>query len=592
MMEQTGGDKIVGCGDVGARDRHPALCYLRSFKEYVLMTLSRLTNVAAVVLGSAALALTAAVPAHVHAARPHISSSYPPLVVAGILAPPYVQNFNPYNSATNYTVLAMAGMMYEPLYFVDNAVGQEHPWLATSYSYSKDLKTLTFNIRQGVRWSDGQPFTARDVYYTLGILGRKNAAFDRVGLLSGAATKVTMPSATQVAIAFKTVDTTRIATIGSTLIVVPEHIWSKVKDPLRYVDTNPVGTGSFIQVSNFTARGFDISRNPNYWQKGVPAFNTIRVVGFTSSDAQNLALASGQIDWGNTLIPNVSRVYESRSPNYHHFYDPRAGLPNYIVTNDTKYPFTLIPFRKALSMAINRQAITQDAEFGYNPPTDVTGLRGPYNSWIDPSIPNTVMQYDPAASMAMLKGAGFTMQNGHLADPKGRQVSFDCQTFPQADTIASCQIIDNNLKAIGIDAGIKTYPYQNVEAHMKAADFDIVYWNGGGNISPYFTYYFECDPNTPYVHSHWQNPQMTSLLVQFRSTTDSQQQHKLMYQMERLWADNLPEIPVNIAPAPSEYSTANYTGFPTPANDYAFTQPFSLAPDTLLMVTRIHPSHA
>jgi len=77
---------------------------------------------------------------------------------------------------------------------------------------------------KGVRWSDGQPLTARDVYYTLAILGRKGAAFDRVGLLTGAATKVTMPSATQVAITFKTVDTARIATIGSTLIVAPEHI--------------------------------------------------------------------------------------------------------------------------------------------------------------------------------------------------------------------------------------------------------------------------------------------------------------------------------------------------------------------------------
>src|SRR5438477_8852533 len=68
--------------------------------------------------------------------------------------------FNPYNTHTNAGV---AGLVYETLYFVNVNDGSFTPMLATSYSWNSDNTQVTFNIRQGVKWNDGQPFTAKDV---------------------------------------------------------------------------------------------------------------------------------------------------------------------------------------------------------------------------------------------------------------------------------------------------------------------------------------------------------------------------------------------------------------------------------------------
>ncbi len=542
---------------------------------------------------SVCLVLTVALgptPAPTHMA--YAATSLPPLTVAGLLPPPFTRNFNPFSTAYT-TQLSVAKEIYEPLYIIDDVQGKGYPWLATAYAWSKDYKTLTFTIRHGVRWSDGQPFTARDVYWTLAVLGKKAATLDQIGLLTGKATGVTMPAPDQVAIHFAVGDTTRLFSLVNNTVVVPEHTWSKVKDPQNWDNPNPVGTGPFTQIANFSSQGFDVGRNPYYWQPGKPAFDTVRIIGYVSNDAQNLALASGQVDWGNTLIPNASRVYDSHSPNFHHFYDPRAGLPIMLVPNDQKYPFSLPVFRQALSMAVNRQAISQNAEYGYDPPSDATSLKGPLTSWIDPTIPNTFAEYHPDKAQALLKQAGFTLRNGQLYDPRGHPVSFNCTTATgQADWILSCQIIVQNFKALGIDASVVVRPFTAFTVYSAGpSTIDMMYIQEGGQFSPYYNYYFECDPTGPYDRARYNNPAMNRLLAAYRLTTDAQLQRRLAYQMERVWVNTMPEIPVVVIPGPADYSTAHYTGFPTPADDYAYNQPFSLPNDTLLMLTRIHPSH-
>src|SRR5437588_10522878 len=123
-------------------------------------TLPRSAKVAAQALLSGVLVLAAAI---VPAQAAKSSQSYPILVFQGGLQP-LVRNFNPF--APWAAQPEMQALIYEPLYEIDNVQFREYPWLATSYTWSTDLTTLTFTIRHGVRWSDGTPFTANDVYFT------------------------------------------------------------------------------------------------------------------------------------------------------------------------------------------------------------------------------------------------------------------------------------------------------------------------------------------------------------------------------------------------------------------------------------------
>src|SRR5262252_3203778 len=76
-------------------------------------------------------------------------------------------DFNPYNGAVTGLT---AGIFYEPLVYDNLLTDQKTPWLATKWDWSSDNSKLTFTIRQGVKWSDGQPFSADDVVFTFNML--------------------------------------------------------------------------------------------------------------------------------------------------------------------------------------------------------------------------------------------------------------------------------------------------------------------------------------------------------------------------------------------------------------------------------------
>jgi peptide/nickel transport system substrate-binding protein len=85
----------------------------------------------------------------------------------------FTDNFSPYAPSA---LDGVQGPMYETLLFFDRMNGSVQPWLASSYTFSSDAKSLTFHLRQGVKWTDGQPFTSDDVVFTLNDIKQYPAA--------------------------------------------------------------------------------------------------------------------------------------------------------------------------------------------------------------------------------------------------------------------------------------------------------------------------------------------------------------------------------------------------------------------------------
>src|ERR1700678_1975530 len=170
------------------------------------------------------------------------------------------QDFNPFATTAAPWGMGATGLIYEPLIQFDLAAPPKYyPWLATSYAWSNSGKTLTFTIRQGVKWNNGTPLTPADVAFTFNLL-KANAAINLNGLTM---TSVTT-SGNTVTLNFPTAQYANLQNIAGTAIV-PEAIWSKVGNPATYTDANPVGTGPYV-LSTFTPQGFTLSKNPSYWQ--------------------------------------------------------------------------------------------------------------------------------------------------------------------------------------------------------------------------------------------------------------------------------------------------------------------------------------
>ncbi|MEF1245403.1 ABC transporter substrate-binding protein, partial [Vibrio campbellii] len=132
----------------------------------------------------------------------------------------FVENFNPYTTKDT-----LHGIMFEPLFVLNNMTGETHYRLAESVEYSDDLKTITLKLRDGLEWSDGAPLTAEDVVFSFE-LTKKAPAFDVKAIWpTGNLTSITATDKQTVVFNLAEPDSTFLWSIGAYHIV-PKHTWS------------------------------------------------------------------------------------------------------------------------------------------------------------------------------------------------------------------------------------------------------------------------------------------------------------------------------------------------------------------------------
>ncbi len=100
-----------------------------------------------------------------------------------IITPAFTENFNPFTNGDN-----IKGLMFEPLLVYNAMAGKIEYRLAESFEYGSDLKSITYTLRSGLQWSDGQPLTAKDAVFSFG-MAQKYPAFDAAGLFASGKVK-------------------------------------------------------------------------------------------------------------------------------------------------------------------------------------------------------------------------------------------------------------------------------------------------------------------------------------------------------------------------------------------------------------------
>jgi peptide/nickel transport system substrate-binding protein len=527
------------------------------------------------------------------------------LVATGSGDPAFVRNFNPYVQGLPSSSFVRGGM-YEPLVITTPAGGgREYKWLAQSYAWSRDGRTLTLNIRRNVRWSDGRPLTAADVVYSI-TAGRQDKTMDIIGMFREGSNiaSVRQRGSHTVVIRLKSKDSQFVSVNLNAVFVVPKHVFSKVRDINKWTNRNPVGSGPFVRVSRFNAQDYVLERNPRYWRPGRPKIRCLEYIQATSNDAALLQIVSGKADWTHNFVPNVEKAYIAKNPRYYHaFYDTTA-YPISLMFDSEKYPYSLVPFRKAVSMAIDRQKVSRLGEYGYAPPTDAIGLSKLFPSWVtDRSVKSQAKQlaaYNPTAARRMLTSNGFRYDGNRLIDPRGNRVSFTIHVISGwSDWVASLQIISKNLEDIGIDASVKLEPdWGSWFPNATSTKFVTLLWQTAATGSPYGFFFNNMHRNTylPSGHdavntgnfAHFQDAQATRLLDQWKATLDVKGQKRFATQLQKLWLEKLPIIPIFIGPQWSTYSTKYFHCFPTPSNHYV--RPiFNTYPENAVLLTTICP---
>jgi peptide/nickel transport system substrate-binding protein len=506
--------------------------------------------------------------------------------------------FNPFNPAVT---LVSFGWVYEPLEYVNILkTGSVTPWLATTSAWSNGYKTLTFTVRDGAKWSDGQPFTAADVAYTFNAM-KSDKAIDLNAIWTadgGPVTSVTQKG-NQVVIDFNAPSQPYFYLIADQTPIVPKHIWASLNQSKlhTYADSNPVGTGPYL-MSSCAPQNIKYLNNPNYWQSSpghpVPAVKEVDYPAFLSNTPANLSLAQGQAQWGGQYIPNIQSFYISKDPTHRHYWFPPV-LNVSLFPNLTNPVLSQLPVRQAISYAINRQIVSRLGESGYQAPANASGVILPtYSAWSDPSLATAT--FSTAKADQVLTAAGFTKgSDGIYKDKSGNRLAFTIKTISGfSDWDASLQLITQQLKAAGISVTVQDENTTSYTADLEAGHFQLAYGGSGGPApSPGPSPYYELRGllfggnigSTNY--ERYKSASTDALFNQYSAASPSQQVN-IIHEIQKVMVDQIPLIPVTEGVDWYQYDTSHFSGWPTQSNPYAQPSPYQ-APDMGVVLTHLVP---
>jgi peptide/nickel transport system substrate-binding protein len=519
------------------------------------------------------------------------------LIIVANQTDTWTDNFNPFFAATTNVVASSEGLIYESLLFFNRFDGKYTGMLASNYSVSSDGMQITFNLRQGVKWSDGTPFTSDDVVFTLNML-KQYGALDTNGLWSTPIiSNVSAPDQNTVVVTLASPDNDALFAIGGQTWIVSKHIWSTVGDPTNYADPHPVGTGPYM-VESFSPQLIKMTKNPNYWQPGLPKVKEIRFPAYKDNSTAELAMDQGNVDWNSIFAPNLDNTFVKRDPAHNHYWFPPSDVL-YILVNLKKAPFDQVAVRQAISLAIDREQWSKIAESGYETPASPTGILPFDQKYLDPAYKDLKFTVDTNKATQLLEGAGFHKgSDGIYVDAAGHKLSFSFE-IPggYSDWVAGAPVIANDLKAIGIEINVKTVSVDVFDTDVQNGNFDITMQGTIAGPSPYNLYAsLLLSTNSAPIgqqangdYERWFDPKTDQLLHQFITSKDPTVQQQAMSGIEKIMVEQVPAIPLTNEPYWYEYNSTNFTGWPDQNNAYALPSPYQY-PDDEIVLLHLQPA--
>lgn len=511
-------------------------------------------------------------------------ASEKPLVIAASVAGNFQQNFNPFVGTADSGTL---GLVYQPLFYFDNISGKVFPLLGTKYIWSNGNKTLTVNLRKNVKWSNGKPFTSADVIFSMNLL-KKYPAIDLSGIWNQLSS-LHAKGSDEVVFNFKSANVPFASYVLSSYIV-PKQLWSGVGDPAKAVVKNPIGTGPYV-LTSFNPQVYKFSANSKYWG-GESAVRTVEYPAYTGNNSADLAMAKGQVDWAGIFIPSIQSVYASKNPHNKYWFPPSSDVMLY--TNLKDPLLSQLPVRQAMSMAINRQQIYMEGEYGYEPVASPTGLILPnQQSWVDKKIPASALNfsYNPAAAIKILEKAGYKKDKNGIFAKNGKPLAFTLQVVSGwTDWDTDSSLIEQDLKAVGIKVTVQELQFasyfNDINNAKKNYQLAISWTNTGA--SPYFQYQNMLNSKGGFNVEQLNNPMLDKTLTTLETSSNPVMQHNALNVLQKYMVNNLPSIPLVYGATWYEYNDTNYTGWPSASNPYVNPAPYQAVAQAIVL-THLRP---
>jgi peptide/nickel transport system substrate-binding protein len=409
------------------------------------------------------------------------------------------------------------------------------PDLATEWSWDEDKTQLTFQLREGIRWHDGKPFTAKDVLCTWDLLSGKSSEKLRINPRRAWYRNLDQVTATgdyEVTFHLKRPQPAFIALLASGFSpVYPCHV------PPRDMRSNPIGTGPFKFVEFKPNESIKVTRNLDYWKKGQPYLDGIEFQIIKNVSTGVLAFVSRKVDMTSPYFLQVPVIKDVKDQV------PEAicqlvpvNVNRNVMMNREAPPFDNSDLRRAMALSLDRKAFVDTLTLGKG---DVGGVMQPPPEGIwgmPPEMLRTLPGYDPDVPKNRAEARLIMEKLGYRADKRlGIKVSTR-NLAPYRD--AAILLIDQ-LKEVYIDGELD--PVDTVQWFPKVmrGDYTVgLNLTGNGIDDPDQTLYenFTCGAEGNY--DRYCNPEVDKMVDQQSMEFDQKKRKALVWAIERKLAED------------------------------------------------------
>ena len=498
---------------------------------------------------------------------------------------PFIPNGEQYNGG-------LAQLCREYPWYFNMATGETTPWLATKWEYANDYKTFTVHLNPDVHWSDGKPFTSKDVIFSINLL-RKHKSLIGSGPITDEIKTITASDDHTIVVDLNQTDPRYhynwiCGIVQTNWKIVPEHVWAG-KDPTTFKNSPPVYTGPYkFSETKPSLKMYVWEKDPNYWNSDnldpEPQYVVYR--SFPTADAEIEQFKNGACD--NTGAPNTySLVKAAISGGYDNavitgMLDP-CPRAIWINCDPSRKPLNDPRMRQAISALIDRKKMASSvwepaSDPGTYPWADTKGNK----KWENESIASKyTLAYDPDKAKSLLDDMGIKTNAKGQRIYNGKPLSFEIITptpNPGPEYLMG-QLLADDLKKVGIGASIRRLSSAPYNTRTTKGNYDLrSEWLCGEVFDPWEVYnqfndkyWVPVGENAEIDHdqTRLKDKALSKYADQLETMSPDSEQAKPLFDkaLDRYFAD-LPVIPSIQTLYTHQFNTTFWSGWPTDDNLY------------------------